>query len=77
MTAGELGHLDISLLAGSYISGVATSPVIVIAVWLWATQALNQAAVPNRRSVPAALALTAGAIVSGHLVAFLLTANRL
>jgi hypothetical protein len=71
-----LGHLGMSLLTGGYASGVATSPTIVLPFWLWATQALNQAGVPNRRSVPAATGLTAGSIAAGHLVACLLTNNR-
>jgi hypothetical protein len=69
------GHLGISVLTHGYTSGVATSPTIVIPFWLWATQALNQAGVPHRRSVPAAIALTAGSIAWGHLAAFLLTKN--
>jgi hypothetical protein len=70
------GHIGISVLTHGYTSGVATSPTIVIPFWLWATQVLNQAGVPNRRSIPAAIALAAGSIASGHLVAFLLTGNR-
>jgi hypothetical protein len=71
-----LSHLGMSLLTRSYASGAATSPTIVVPFWLWATSALNQAGVPNRRSVPAAIALTAGSIAAGHLVASLLTSNR-
>jgi hypothetical protein len=71
-----LGHLGISLLTRSYASGVATSPTIVLPFWLWATRALNQAGVPNRRSVPAAIGLAAGSIAVGHLAASLLTKNR-
>jgi hypothetical protein len=70
------GHIGISVLTHGYTSGVATSPTIVIPFWLWATQVLNQAGVPNRRSIPAAIALAAGSIASGHLVAFLQTGNR-
>ena len=72
-----LGHLGMSLLTGGYASGVATSPTIVLPFWLWATRALNQAGVPNRRSVPAAIALTAGSIAAGHAVAARLTNNAL
>jgi len=71
-----LGHLGMSLLTGSYTSGVATSPTIVLPFWLWATRALNQAGVPNRRSVPVATALAAGSIAAGHVVASLLINNR-
>jgi Protein of unknown function with HXXEE motif len=71
-----LGHLGTSLLTGSYASGVATSPVIVLPFWLWATRTLNQAGVPNRRSVPVAIALAVGSIAAGHLVAAVLTNNR-
>jgi hypothetical protein len=71
-----LGHIGTSLLTRGYTSGVATSPTIVIPFWLWATRALNQAGVPNRRSVPAAVALVAGSLAGGHLVAYLLTKNR-
>jgi hypothetical protein len=70
-----LGHLGMSLLTRGYTSGVDTSPVIVIPFWLWATSTLNQAGVPNRRSIPAAVALAGGSIAGGHLVAFLLTRN--
>lgn len=71
-----LGHIGVSLLTRGYTSGVATSPTIVIPFWLWATRALHQADVPNRRSVPAAAALAVGSIAGGHLVASLLTKNR-
>jgi len=71
-----LGHIGVSQLTHRYSSGVATSPTIVIPFWLWATQVLDQAGVPNRRSVPAAIALASGSIASGHLVASLLTKNR-
>jgi hypothetical protein len=70
------GHIGMSLLTLDYVSGVATSPTIVIPFWLWATRVLDHAGVPNRRSIPAAIALTAGSIASGHLVAFVLTKNR-
>jgi hypothetical protein len=71
-----LGHLGVSLLTSSYASGVATSPTIVLPFWLWATRALNQAGIPNRRSVPAAIGLAAGSIAAGHLVASLRANNR-
>lgn len=71
-----LGHIGMSLLTRGYTSGVATSPTIVIPFWLWAARALNQAGAPNRRSAPAAIALAAGSIAGGHLVAALLTNNR-
>ena len=71
-----LGHLGMSLLTRGYASGAATSPTIVLPFWLWATRALNQAGVPNRRSVPAAAGLAAGSIAAGHLAACLLTKNR-
>jgi hypothetical protein len=70
-----LGHIGMTLLTRGYVSGVATSPTIVTLFWLWATRALNQAGVPNRRSIPAAIAIAAGAIAGGHLVAALLTGN--
>jgi hypothetical protein len=63
------GHLGISVLARGYTSGVATSPTIVIPFWLWATRILGQAGVPNRRSVPAALALTAASLAGAHFAA--------
>jgi len=71
-----LGHLGISLLTRSYVSGAASSPTIVLPFWVWATRALNQAGVPNRRSVPAAIALAAGSIAAGHLAAYYLTRRR-
>jgi hypothetical protein len=64
------------LVAGGYTSGVATSPTAVIAFWLWATRALQQAGVPNRRRLPAAIALVAGSLAGGHLAAYLLTKNQ-
>ncbi len=73
----RLGHIGISLLTRGYVSGAATSPIIVIPFWLWATRALNQAGIPNRRSVPVAIALAAGSIAGGHLVASLLTADEI
>lgn len=71
-----LGHLALSLLVGGYTSGVATAPTVVVAFWLWATRALQQAGVPNRRSLPAAIALVAGSLAGGHLAAYLLTKNQ-
>jgi hypothetical protein len=71
-----LGHIAMSLLARGYASGVATAPTVVVAFWLWATRALQQAGVPNRRSVPAAIALVAGSLAFGHLAAYLLTKNQ-
>src|SRR5512133_8188 len=41
-----------------------------------ATRALQQAGVPSRRSLPAAVALVAGALAGGHLAAFLLAKNQ-
>jgi hypothetical protein len=71
-----LGHMAMRLVAGGYTSGVATSPTAVILFWLWATRALQQAGVPNRRSLPAAIALVAGSLAGGHLAAYLLTKNQ-
>jgi len=71
-----LGHLALSLLVRGYTSGVATAPTVVVAFWLWATRALQQAGVPNRRSLPAAIALVAGSLAGGHLAAYLLTKNQ-
>jgi Protein of unknown function with HXXEE motif len=71
-----LGHIGMSVLARGYTSGVATSPTIVVPFWLWATRALEQAGVPNRRSVPAAIATFAGCLAGGHLIAYLVTRNQ-
>src|SRR5512132_2602265 len=71
-----LGHLGVSLLTGGYASGVATAPTVVVPFWLWATRALQQAGVPNRRSLPAAIALVAGSLAGAHLAAYLLTKNQ-
>jgi hypothetical protein len=71
-----LGHTAMSLLAGGYTSGVATTPTVVVPFWLWATRALQQAGVPNRRSLPAAIALAAGSLAGGHLAAHLITKNQ-
>ena len=69
------GHIAASLLTLGYTSGVATAPMVV-AFWLWATRALEQAGVPNRRSLPAGLAVLAGSLAVGHFTAYLLTGNR-
>src|SRR5215470_13337482 len=68
--------LGFGLVTRSYVSGAASSPTIVLPFWLWATRTLNQAGVPNRRSVPAAIALAAGSIAVGHVVASYLTKSR-
>ncbi len=70
-----LGHIAASLLTWGYTSGVATAPMVVV-FWLWATRTLMQAGVPNRRSLPAAIALLAGSLAVGHLTAYLLTKNQ-
>jgi Protein of unknown function with HXXEE motif len=70
-----LGHIAASLLTWGYTSGVATAPMAVV-FWLWATCALEQAGVTNRRSLPAAIALLAGSLAVGHLTAYLLTGNQ-
>jgi hypothetical protein len=71
-----LGHMAMSLLARGYTSGVATAPTVVVAFWLWATRTLQQAGVPNRRSLPAAIACVAGSLAFGHLTAYQLTKNQ-
>jgi Protein of unknown function with HXXEE motif len=71
-----LGHIAASLLTRGYTSGVATAPTVVLLFWLWATQALEEAGVPNRRSLPAAIALLAGSLAVGHFTAYLLTGNQ-
>jgi Protein of unknown function with HXXEE motif len=74
--AHGLGHIGMSLLARGYTSGVATAPTVVVPFWLWATRALEQAGVPNRRSVRAAIALFAGSLAGARLAAYLVTKNR-
>ena len=74
--AHGLGHIGISLLARGYTSGVATAPTVVVPFWLWATRALEQAGVPNRRSLPAASGLFAGSLAGARLAAYLVTRNR-
>ena len=71
-----LGHVGVSLLARGYTSGVATAPTVVVPFWLWATRALEQAGVPNRRSVRAAIALFAGSLAGARLAAYVVTKNR-
>jgi hypothetical protein len=70
-----LGHIAASLLTWGYTSGVVTAPMVVV-FWLWATRALEEAGVTNRRRVPAAIALLAGSLAVGHLTAYLLTGNQ-
>jgi hypothetical protein len=71
-----LGHIGISLLARGYTSGVATAPTVVIPFWLWGSRALGNAGVPNRRSLRAAIALTAGTIAGARLAAYAITKNQ-
>jgi Protein of unknown function with HXXEE motif len=71
-----LGHIGMSLLARGYTSGVATTPTVVIPFWLWASRELQQAGVPNRRSLLAAIALTAGTIAGARLAAYAITKNQ-
>jgi hypothetical protein len=71
-----LGHIGVSLLARGYTSGVATAPTVVVPFWVWATRALRNAGVPNRRSLPAAIAVTAGTVAGAHLAAYLITKNQ-
>ena len=70
-----LGHAALSLMTRSYASGVATAPLVLV-FWLLATRALDEARVPNRRSLPAAIALLAGSLALGHSTAYLLTGNQ-
>jgi len=70
-----LGHLAVSVLIRGYTSGVATVPVVML-FWLWATRALEEAGVPNRRSLLAAIALLAGFLAAGHVTAYVLTGNQ-
>jgi Protein of unknown function with HXXEE motif len=70
-----LGHIAASLLTRGYTSGVLTAPMVVL-FWLWATRALEEAGVPNRRSLPVAIGLLAGSLAVGHFTAYLLTGNR-
>jgi hypothetical protein len=69
------GHLVLSLMTRGYTSGVGTAPMVVL-FWLWATQALQRAGVPNRRSLPAAIAVLAGSLTVGHLTAYIITGNQ-
>ena len=70
-----LGHIGASLLTWGYTSGVVTAPMVVV-FWLWATRALEEAGVTNRRSLPAAIALLVGSLAVGHFTAYLLTGNQ-
>jgi hypothetical protein len=69
------GHIAASLLTLGYTSGVATTPLVLL-FWLWATRALEEAGVPNRRSLLSAIALLAGSLAVGHFTAYLLTGNQ-
>jgi hypothetical protein len=71
-----LGHIGVSLLARGYTSGLVTAPTVVIPFWLSASRTLRNAGVPNRRSLPAAIALTAGIIAGGRLAAHAITRNQ-
>lgn len=70
-----LGHIAAGLLTWGYTSGVVTAPMVVV-FWLWATRALEEAGVTDRRSLPGAIALLAGSLAVGHLTAYLLTGNQ-
>jgi hypothetical protein len=71
-----LGHIGVSLLARGYTSGIATAPTDVVPFWLWASRELQQAGVPNRRSLPVAIAVTAGTIAGARLAAYAITKNQ-
>jgi hypothetical protein len=70
-----LAHLAVTVVTGRYTSGVGTVPVVVL-YWLWATRALQEAGVPNRRRFRAAIALLAGSLAVGHVTAYVLTGNQ-
>lgn len=49
-----IGHVGAAVAARGYVSGVVTSPTVVIPFWLGATRYLDAHGVPARRSLPAA-----------------------
>ena len=72
--AHGFGHIAVSLLTRlhQWCRHRPAGP----AVWLLATRALEEAGVPNRRSLPAAIALLACSLAVGHFTAYLLTGNQ-
>lgn len=60
-------HLASAVLARGYVSGVVTSPTVVLPVWWWARRRLLGAGVPERSDLRRALPLAASAMALAHL----------
>jgi hypothetical protein len=63
-----VGHLALTALTGRYVSGVATSPVVVVPYWLWARRELARAGAPLETSGLAS-ALAVPPVILGALAA--------
>ncbi|GAA2673189.1 MULTISPECIES: HXXEE domain-containing protein [Actinoplanes] len=68
------GHLGMAAVAGRYVSGAATAPVIVIPYWLWARRELARHGIAEVDGPAAAVAIAGPAILMGvHALTYRLT----
>lgn len=66
--AHGLGHLAAGALTRGYVTGVATSPTVVLPQWWWAATRLRRAGVPTSAS-PRRAALVVGAwLAAAHAI---------
>lgn len=66
-------HLAMAARFGGYAPGAATTPIVVLPFWIWASSRLARAGVrrPARESLPRAGALAVGGLAASYGVAFL------
>lgn len=60
------GHMAAALLTRGYVSGVATSPTVVLPVWWWARSRLRRAGVSDRSSLPRGVLVVGSWLVLSH-----------
>jgi hypothetical protein len=71
-----VGHLAMSAIGRRYVSGVATSPVVVLPYWLWARRELARDGAPLESSGLRSLLLVPPVIAGAHVVARALTRDQ-
>lgn len=59
------GHLGMAAVAGRYVSGAVTAPVIVIPYWLWARRELTRHGIAEVDRPAAAVAMAGPAVMMG------------
>jgi hypothetical protein len=64
-----VGHLAMAAARRGYVSGAATSPVIVIPYWLWARRELARDGAPLESSGIRSMLLVPPVIIGAHLAA--------